>query len=206
MMSPQSQPLDEWDAAAAAFDDEPDHGLRDPDVKAAWTVLLTEHLLPAPADILDVGCGTGSLSLVMRELGHHVTGIDQSTQMISLAQAKLDAAGFPTPFHVMDAAHPAFPQESFDVVLSRHVLWIFGDLEGILDRWLRLLRPGGRLLLIEGFWHTGGGLHARDLRAALENRGAPYTLVPLAQDSRLWGAAVTDERYLLSAMTPQLSK
>lgn len=192
----------EWDAAAASFDDEPDHGLRDPGVKAAWTALLAEHLPPAPADVLDLGCGTGSLSLVMRELGHRVTGIDSSAQMLSLARAKLDAAGFPTPFHVMDAAHPAFPDASFDVVLSRHVLWMFEDYPAVLARWHSLLRPGGRLLLIEGFWHTGSGLHARDLHAALDGNPGERILVPLDADPALWGDSVSDERYLLSVKKP----
>ncbi|MBI5959806.1 MAG: methyltransferase domain-containing protein, partial [Chloroflexi bacterium] len=77
-----------WDEAAALFDNEPDHGLRDPVVRAGWTLLLRASLPPAPAVILDIGCGTGSLSLVLAELGYHVTGIDLSPAMITLAETK----------------------------------------------------------------------------------------------------------------------
>lgn len=191
----------QWDAGAATYDNEPDHGLADPDTRAAWSALLATHLPDAPADILDAGCGTGSLSLLMRQQGHRVTGIDASPSMLDLARAKLDAAGLPMPFHLMDASYPEFPAGTFDVVLSRHVLWMFDDLPAVLDRWLSLLRPGGRLLLIEGFWHTGGGLHARDLLHALDARPGQATLVNLSPDARLWGGEVGDERYLVTFST-----
>lgn len=51
-----------WDAAAARFDEEPDHGLRAPETRDAWADLLGSWLPAGPLDVLDVGCGTGSLS------------------------------------------------------------------------------------------------------------------------------------------------
>ena len=58
-----------WDDAAATFDDEPDHGLRDPQVRAAWAALLLPLMPPAPARILDLGCGTGSLAVLLASRG-----------------------------------------------------------------------------------------------------------------------------------------
>ncbi|MZE76013.1 NUDIX hydrolase, partial [Streptomyces sp. SID5475] len=52
-----------WDAAAPEFDEEPDHGLRDPAVRAAWSARLADWLPGEPSDVLDLGCGTGSLAL-----------------------------------------------------------------------------------------------------------------------------------------------
>ncbi|MCB0003845.1 MAG: methyltransferase domain-containing protein, partial [Anaerolineae bacterium] len=77
-----------WDLAAAAFDQEPDHGLRSPLVRAAWTALLSRWLPDRDVAILDTGCGTGSLSVVMAGLGHRVTGIDLSPAMIAQARTK----------------------------------------------------------------------------------------------------------------------
>ncbi|GAA0650524.1 hypothetical protein GCM10009535_30770 [Streptomyces thermocarboxydovorans] len=78
----------DWDAAAAAFDEEPDHGLRDPRVRAAWAGRLRDWLPAAPADVLDLGCGTGSLSLLAAEQGHRVTGVDRSRAMVTPAREK----------------------------------------------------------------------------------------------------------------------
>lgn len=63
-------PNEDWDARAAAFDDEPDHGLRDPEVRAAWSDRLRAWLPEDPADLLDLGCGTGSMSLLAAGQGH----------------------------------------------------------------------------------------------------------------------------------------
>jgi hypothetical protein len=48
-----------WDAQASRFDEEPDHGLLDPDVRAAWSEVLLPELPPAPGRVADLGCGTG---------------------------------------------------------------------------------------------------------------------------------------------------
>jgi methylase of polypeptide subunit release factors len=60
----------EWDEQAASFDQEPDHGLLDPTVRAAWIAVLTDVLPPAPARILDLGCGTGTLAVLLAEAGY----------------------------------------------------------------------------------------------------------------------------------------
>ncbi|WP_240694671.1 class I SAM-dependent methyltransferase [Cryobacterium sp. SO1] len=51
-----------WDGQANDFDDEADHGLQDPRVRAAWQSLLAPLLPERPARIADLGCGTGSLA------------------------------------------------------------------------------------------------------------------------------------------------
>src|SRR4051794_34341132 len=112
-----------WDHAAATFDNEPDHGLSDPLIREAWRALLVQWLPPAPKRILDIGCGTGSLSLLLAELGHEVSGIDLSPAMIAQAQRKALAAGHPIAFQVMDAADPQLELQHFDLILCRHLLW-----------------------------------------------------------------------------------
>jgi len=82
-----------WDEQAEAFDQEADHGLRDPLVRQAWTELLKAQFPGPGARVLDIGCGTGSLSLVLAGLGLQVRGIDLSPGMLARAQAKAAAAG-----------------------------------------------------------------------------------------------------------------
>ncbi|MDH6627378.1 SAM-dependent methyltransferase [Streptomyces sp. LBL] len=191
----------DWDAQAASFDDEPDHGLRAPEVRRAWAERLRGWLPEHPADVLDLdlGCGTGSLSLLAAEQGHRVTGVDRSPDMLALARAKL--AGRAAVFLLGDAAEPPVGEERFDVVLVRHVLWTLSDPSRVLRHWRELLRPGGRLVLIEGVWGTVSpvGIPADRLTALLAPLGGHVRVDPLSDDALLWGRDVDDERYAVVA-------
>jgi ubiquinone/menaquinone biosynthesis C-methylase UbiE len=187
---------DDWDAAADSFDDEPDHGLRDPAVRAAWRELLLSVLPPPPARVADLGCGTGSVSVLLAEAGYDVTGLDFSAAMVSAARAKAAAAGVETGFVVGDASVPQLDVGAFDVVLCRHVLWALPDRDAALDRWIQLLVPDGRLLLVEGSWSTGAGLTSEQVRSALLRRREQAAVMRL-DDQRLWGREISDERYVV---------
>lgn len=192
-------PVTDWDAEAAGFDDEPDHGLRDPVVREAWSARLGSWLPDRPADVLDLGCGTGSLSLLASEQGHRVTGVDLSRAMVERARGKL--AGRDAVFLVGDAAAPPVGEERFDVVLVRHVLWTLPDPARVLRHWQGLLRAGGRLVLIEGVWGTVGpvGIPADTLTGLLAPLAADVRVERLSGDARLWGREVEDERYAVVA-------
>jgi 2-polyprenyl-3-methyl-5-hydroxy-6-metoxy-1,4-benzoquinol methylase len=187
---------DEWDRAAASFDDEPDHGLRDPGVREAWARLLKPVLPDPPAKIADLGCGTGSLSVLLASAGHEVHGLDLSKRMLAHAVRKAAQAAVAATFRQGDAARPALEPGEFDVVLARHVLWALPDPAAALTNWIALLRPGGRLVLIEGRWTTGAGLTAAECTTLVEGRGRAAD-VRLLDDDALWGKRITDERYLL---------
>ncbi|MFC3577338.1 class I SAM-dependent methyltransferase [Streptomyces yaanensis] len=191
----------DWDAEAPTFDDEPDHGLRDPLVREAWAARLEAWLPRGSGDVLDLGCGTGSLSLLAAERGHRVTGVDRSPAMVTLARTKL--AGHDAVFLVGDAAAPPVGEQLFDVVLVRHVLWTLPDPGRVLRHWRELLRPGGRLVLVEGVWGTVSpvGIPAGRLTALLAPLAREVRLERLSDDARLWGKDVADERYAVVAMT-----
>ena len=63
--------------------------------------------------------------------------------------------------------------------------------------WARLLRPGGRLVLVEGRWGTGAGLPADECRELVLRHRGEADVRQLAPDPALWGRRVDDERYLL---------
>ncbi|MBV7695278.1 bifunctional 2-polyprenyl-6-hydroxyphenol methylase/3-demethylubiquinol 3-O-methyltransferase UbiG [Streptomyces sp. TRM70350] len=189
----------DWDALAATFDDEPDHGLRDPEVRDAWARRLRSWLPGTACDVLDLGCGTGSLSLLAAEQGHRVTGVDLSPAMVELARAK--PAGRDAVFLVGDAAAPPVGERRFDVVLVRHVLWALPDPGRALRHWWALLRPGGRLVLVEGVWGTVApvGMAAERVRELLAPVAGAVRVERLSQDPALWGRVVDDERYAVVA-------
>ncbi|WP_427923411.1 class I SAM-dependent methyltransferase [Streptomyces sp. cg40] len=190
----------DWDAEAPTFDEEADHGLRDPEIRRAWADRLRGWLPAGPADVLDLGCGTGTLSLLAAEQGHRVTGVDLSPAMIGLARAKL--AGRDAVFLLGDAAAPPVGEQRYDVVLVRHVLWALPDPARVLRHWHDLLRPGGRLVLIEGRWGTVSpvGIPADRLTGLLAPVAGHVRVERLSDDPLLWGKTVADERYAAVAM------
>jgi SAM-dependent methyltransferase len=185
-----------WDRQAASFDDAPDHGLRDPAVRSAWMSLLMPFLPAAPARIADLGCGTGTIAVLLGEAGHRVSGIDLAPGMVERARAKAAEASVDADFEVADAMTPPWPNATFDVVLARHVLWALPDAALGLDRWFSLLKGDGRLVLIEGRWGTGAGLTARDALRLVRARNREAAVTPL-DDPIYWGGPISDERYVL---------
>lgn len=186
-----------WDAEADTFDDEPDHGLRGPATRAAWAALLARHLPEPPAEVLDLGCGTGTLTVLLARAGHQVCGVDLAPAMVAAARAKIAAAGVVATVDEGDAADPPGAPDAYDVVLSRHVLWALPDPAAVLARWARLVRPGGRFVLVEGRWWTGGGLTAAETRRLVQPH-LTEVVVETLTDPVLWGGPIADERYLLT--------
>ena len=188
-----------WDDLAPSFDDEPDHGLRDPLILESWTESLRTWIPYKNATVLDVGCGTGSLSVVLARLGHRVTGIDISQAMLAIAKNKAADQGLQIAFHLMNAAIPQFDHKQFDIILCRHLLWALPEPKDVLQRWAALLKQKGRFVLIEGYWGTGSGLHASEIIEMLPSSFATIVVQDLSGNPGLWGKEITDERYAIIA-------
>ena len=113
----------------------------------AW---LTEILRHLPEDrslnILNVGCGTGMFALMLSELGHHATGIDLTGHMVCHAQDLAKKHHSTAQFFCMDAENPDFPDQTFDVVLTRNLTWTLPHPDQAYRQWFRMLKSGGILL------------------------------------------------------------
>jgi len=189
-----------WDGIADKYDGlRPDQGLTDPDVRAAWAALLATHLPEGKCRILDAGCGTGSLSLLLAEAGHDVAGIDFAPEMIAVAERKAQASGLPVAFDVADAATPDFPPATFDAIVCRQTLWALPDRTAALENWSRLLMAHGRLILIEGKFASGNGLSETEVRAAMPARYTTPEVTDISRDEALWGGPIPDQRLLITA-------
>lgn len=106
-------------------------------------------------EVLDVGCGTGggvrALAARFPEAGR-VVGIDKSETMVAEARARTAAAlpagaCAPVEFLVADAHRLPFPDESFDAAYSLRVFEIVGEPRAALAETVRVLRPGGRVVV-----------------------------------------------------------
>ena len=109
--------------------------------------------------ILDVGVGTG-LSLTDYSSNTHLYGVDISEPMLRKAQQRVRnlSLGNVQVLAVMDAKNLAFPDAFFDAVVAQYVITAVPDPEGTLDDFIRVLKPGGSLILVN---HIGAERGAR---------------------------------------------
>lgn len=118
-----------------------------------WSDLLIGNA-PCPAGkVLDVGTGPGFFALLMGSRGWDVHGIDCAEKMIETAVSNAQKAGIDAEFSVMDSHSLDFPDNTFDYIVGRNVTWILYEPEKAFKEWLRVLKPGGRLLYLDGNWH-----------------------------------------------------
>jgi SAM-dependent methyltransferase len=142
-----------WEGSAQTYDGCYGHGLKTAHEKSLWLDLLSRNIgISRELRILDVGCGTGFLSLLLAEQGHTVTGIDLSPEMRTKAAEKAKKAELNISFIPGDAEEPPFSQQSFDVIVSRHVAWTLPSPQKALENWKALLAPGGAVVIIDGVW------------------------------------------------------
>ncbi|MFQ5903915.1 MAG: class I SAM-dependent methyltransferase, partial [Candidatus Binatia bacterium] len=86
-------------------------------------------------------------------MGQHVTGVDVSTGMLEQAREKASKSGLEITFAEADAEDTGFDDSCFDLVISRHVLWNLLNPAQALSEWMRVVRPGGTVAVIDGLWN-----------------------------------------------------
>lgn len=117
--------------------------------------LLLDRIGPARGlRILDVGCGDGVLATRLAQEGARVTGLDASADMIAAARRRAKAARVEVDLVKGNAGDLPFPDGHFDCVVSVATLCFVDDPRPMIEEMVRVLKPGGRLILGElGRWN-----------------------------------------------------
>lgn len=99
--------------------------------------------------VLDVGVGTG-LELPMFDRRTHLIGVDLSEPMLRRAQRRVSAKALANVegLIVMDAMRLAFPDAHFDAVVAPYVLTVVPEPHATLDELVRVVKPGGEIILV----------------------------------------------------------
>jgi len=96
-------------------------------------------------NVLDVACGTGDMVKELQKAGCVVTGIDLSEEMLSIAKSKAPGATY----RIADAEHLPFEDDTFDAVTCAFGVRNFVHLERGLQEMMRVLKPGGCVVILE---------------------------------------------------------
>ena len=145
-----------WDRRAPTYTDVIEKNLEGPWEKVWADYLIRRFPEGAPEDtrVLDVGTGPGFYAMILAARGFRVTAVDFSEQMLAEARRNAGPLGERIDFRQMDAQALAFPDGSFDVIVSRNLTWNLQDPAQAYREWGRVLRPGGVLLNFDANWYA----------------------------------------------------
>ncbi len=139
-----------WNLRAEGYSEHNMEELEDPN-RIRWVNTIMRY---APEGerlrVLDIGCGPGFFSILMSQCGHEVVGVDYSDEMVANAKKNAELMRQDIEFKRMDAQNLEFEDESFDLVISRNVMWCLEKPEKAYKEWLRVLRHGGRIVNFDG--------------------------------------------------------
>ncbi len=132
-----------------------------------WLDIINSYLTSTSSlEVLDIGTGPGFFPIIMGNEGHKVTAIDYTEAMLDMAKRNCEQFGISAHFCHMDAQRLSFPDDSFDLILSRNLVWDLERPRKAYREWLRVLRPGGRMIIFDGNHY----LHLFDRDYAIENQ------------------------------------
>jgi ubiquinone/menaquinone biosynthesis C-methylase UbiE len=130
--------------------------------------LVLKLAAPRPGDkVLDIGVGTGIFALELMKFGADITGIDVSEKMLAVARSKgVSNVG------IGDAVSLAYPDESFDLVISITALEFIKEPEKAISEMVRVCGKGGRVVV--GTLGSGSPWALKRSRAAREDKDSVF--------------------------------
>lgn len=121
-----------------------------------WSTMLVHlirshfpHQIPENVEVLDIKTGAGFMAGLMGKYGYQVTGVDRSEDDLALASEKTGHYRHRITLWKMKVEDMFFPDESFDVIISRDLAGKELDMSVAFEEWKRVLKPGGMVLSFE---------------------------------------------------------
>src|SRR4051812_2183968 len=123
-------------------------------IDVSWRKKAIKQLQPLqPKYILDVATGTGDVAILTQKMLHptKITGIDISEGMLNIGRKKIEKLGLQNQVELLqgDSETIGFPDNSFDAIIVAFGVRNFQNLEKGLAEMLRVLKPGGKLVVLE---------------------------------------------------------
>lgn len=148
-MNLQEKITNGWEISAKGYSNIVQDDFHSPG-REIWTdEILSRAPQKGPMEILDVGTGPGVFATILSLAGHHLTGIDISPKMLEQAKANSARYGVSPTYLLMNSQELTFAENSFDMIVSRDVVWIMEHPEEVYASWLRILKPGGRIVVFD---------------------------------------------------------
>lgn len=172
--------MTDFEKEAATWDEQPGRAEVASQIGAA---ILREVKLDRTMDVLELGCGTGLITLQLQPLVRSITGVDSSEGMLGVLKAKIAAASLGNVhLHKIDAIEDEPLQGSYHMVVSSMTIHHIPEILPLLRQFFRILLPGASLVIADldpdkGLFHRDGqGVHHHgfdrgELRGLMEAAG-----------------------------------
>ena len=116
-----------------------------------WKDVILNHVdTDRPLKILDVGTGPGFFPILLGREGHKVTAVDYTEAMLEEAEKNCRRYNVCADLSKMDAHSLEFDDDSFDLILSRNLIWDLENPKKAYAEWLRVLKPEGKMMVFDG--------------------------------------------------------
>jgi ubiquinone/menaquinone biosynthesis C-methylase UbiE len=114
-----------------------------------WHIPIAANFQDAQGSkVLEIGCGLGTDGAQFAKAGAEYTGVDLTDAAVELARRRFQVSNLPGTFRTADAEKLDFPDNSFDLIYSHGVLHHTPDTEAAVNEVHRVLRPGGRAMVM----------------------------------------------------------
>jgi len=143
-----------WNSRASSYFNNIKKDFLRPEIRRRWEKVLVDFIGSGEnLMILDAGCGPAPITRILTDLGHQVIGVDISVPMLAKAKELMAEDFGEVSFMISDVSNMPFSDATIDLVISRHLIWTLPEPQKAVREWYRILKPGGRLAIIDGNWY-----------------------------------------------------